>query len=100
MSSKVSHSVSVQDDSNDDEDQQQHCYHDNQLNVAIYGGVDVSEALLELSAGKGESIELSSSTKRNIKMKPLNEAVVKETQSTGRVTDRGFQAIGKDGASE
>ena len=42
----------------------------------------MSKALLELSAGKGESIELSSSAKRNIKMKPLNKAVVKEIQST------------------
>lgn len=78
----VSHSVSVQDDDNDDEDQQQQYHHDNQPNVAIYGRVDESEAMSEVNAGKGESIELSSSAERNIEMKPLNETVVKETQST------------------
>ena len=81
----VLHSVSVLDDDNDEEQQQQY-HHDSQPNVAIFGRVDESEEeseeVFEVNTGKGESIELRGSAERNIEMKPLNEAVVEESQST------------------
>ena len=57
---------------NDEEDLQQQCYQDDDPNLIILGRVD-TDALSEVNAGNGESMEMI-----NKENKPLNDTAVQE----------------------